>query len=77
MESYANLDKAETAGEEGISGVEGSEDNDSRIELVIELADTMDNEDERKPTTLAHIGRCAGSKGVSVGVAFHLRCENE
>ena len=28
-----------------ISAVEGPEDNDSEIELVIELADTMDNED--------------------------------
>ena len=47
-ESYVDLDEAETTGEARISGVEGPNDNDSEVELVIEVAYTTNNEDYRQ-----------------------------
>ena len=44
-ESYVDLDEAETTEEVGISEVEELEDNDSGIELMIELTDSTNNED--------------------------------
>ena len=45
---------------------DGPEDNDSGIELMIELADTVNDEDYQESATLAHTRGCAGSEGVSV-----------
>mgnify|MGYP007014633635 CR=1 FL=1 len=48
-----DLDEDETSGEAGISGVEEPEDNDSRIELMIELVDTIGNDHLLR----AHVGK--------------------
>ena len=40
-----DLDEAEATDEVGISGVEEPGDNDRGVKLVVELADTTNNED--------------------------------
>ena len=70
-----DLDEVEPIWEAGISGVEDSEDNNSRVELVVELADTTDDEDKQKPTTLAHTEGCAGSEGGKCHGMFSPRYE--
>ena len=44
-EPYTDLEEADAAEEIGTNGMEGLEDNVSRIDLTIKLADATDDED--------------------------------
>ena len=56
-------------------------DDESRLELTIELTRDTDEEDRRELATSAHIGGCGGLKGASVAAYFvhygNLKCRGK